>query len=172
MKGPTVGIIAALFANAGCERGAQVATLQLAVDSLRAAIDSSDTRISSIEYDQILGSGWTYQRARLYDPQTGRFSQTDPIGIAGGMNGYGFAGRDPINFSDPFGLCPPADNITGPHCNVIVKGLFPNVSTGANRIGCTAARLGKTVASWREVARSEIDVIGAVFDFHGRGRVG
>ena len=53
------------------------------------------------------GSGWTYQRARLYDPQTtGRFSQTDPIGIAGGMNGYGFAGQDPINFSDPLGLCP------------------------------------------------------------------
>lgn len=30
----------------------------------------------------------------------------DPIGIAGGLNVYGFAGGDPINFSDPFGLCP------------------------------------------------------------------
>jgi hypothetical protein len=28
----------------------------------------------------------------------------DPIGIAGGLNLYGFAGGDPINFSDPFGL--------------------------------------------------------------------
>ncbi len=34
------------------------------------------------------------------------FTQTDPIGIAGGLNTYGYAGGDPINFSDPFGLCP------------------------------------------------------------------
>jgi hypothetical protein len=26
--------------------------------------------------------------------------------LAGGLNLYGFAGGDPINFSDPFGLCP------------------------------------------------------------------
>jgi hypothetical protein len=30
----------------------------------------------------------------------------DPIGIAGGANVYGFAGGDPVNFSDPFGLWP------------------------------------------------------------------
>jgi hypothetical protein len=34
------------------------------------------------------------------------FTQEDPIGIAGGLNLYGYADGDPINFSDPFGLCP------------------------------------------------------------------
>ena len=34
------------------------------------------------------------------------FTQEDPIGLAGGLNLYGFAGGDPVNFSDPFGLCP------------------------------------------------------------------
>ncbi len=33
----------------------------------------------------------------------------DPEGLAGGLNLYGFANGDPVNFSDPFGLmeCPP-----------------------------------------------------------------
>jgi len=53
-------------------------------------------------------------RNRYYDPATGRFTQEDPIGLAGGLNLYGFAGGDPINFSDPFGLCPP--ELTGRPC--------------------------------------------------------
>jgi hypothetical protein len=32
------------------------------------------------------------------------FTQIDPIGLRGGLNLYGFAGGDPVNFSDPFGL--------------------------------------------------------------------
>jgi len=35
------------------------------------------------------------------------YTQQDPIGLAGGLNLYGFAAGDPVNFSDPFGLCPP-----------------------------------------------------------------
>lgn len=49
-------------------------------------------------------SGLMYRRNRYYDPKQGRFTQEDPIGLAGGNNLYGFAGGDPINFSDPFGL--------------------------------------------------------------------
>lgn len=37
------------------------------------------------------------------------YTQQDPIGIAGGLNLYGFARGDPINFSDPFGLDPCED---------------------------------------------------------------
>jgi RHS repeat-associated protein len=55
---------------------------------------------------QLDASGKMYMRNRYYDPGTGRFTQEDPVGLAGGMNLYGFAGGDPVNFSDPFGLCP------------------------------------------------------------------
>jgi RHS repeat-associated protein len=51
-------------------------------------------------------SGQMYRRNRYYDPASGRFTQEDPIGLAGGLNAYGFAGGDPVNFGDPFGLCP------------------------------------------------------------------
>ena len=56
------------------------------------------------------GSGLLYMRNRYYDPKQGRFTQEDPIGLAGGLNLYGYANGDPVNFSDPFGLCPPQDN--------------------------------------------------------------
>ena len=51
--------------------------------------------------------GTMYMRNRYYDPATGQFTQTDPIGIAGGLNSYGFANGDPVTYSDPYGLCPP-----------------------------------------------------------------
>jgi RHS repeat-associated protein len=51
-------------------------------------------------------SGFRYMRNRYYDPLTGRFTQEDPSGLAGGLNLYGFAAGDPINFGDPFGLGP------------------------------------------------------------------
>jgi RHS repeat-associated protein len=51
-------------------------------------------------------SGQIYMRNRYYDPGTGRFTQEDPIGLSGGLNVYGFAAGDPVNHSDPFGLCP------------------------------------------------------------------
>jgi uncharacterized protein RhaS with RHS repeats len=35
----------------------------------------------------------------------GLLTQEDPIGLAGGLNLYGYAGGDPVNFSDPLGLC-------------------------------------------------------------------
>ena len=45
-----------------------------------------------------------YVRNRWYDPRTHRFMTQDPIGLKGGINPYAFAGNDPINYRDPFGL--------------------------------------------------------------------
>ncbi|MBI3723852.1 RHS repeat-associated core domain-containing protein, partial [bacterium] len=40
------------------------------------------------------GSPLVYFRARYYDPETGRFTSRDPIGILGGINLYGFCGNN------------------------------------------------------------------------------
>jgi RHS repeat-associated protein len=60
----------------------------------------------SLLTDKADASGQLYRRNRYYDPGTGRFTQEDPIGLAGGLNVYGFADGDPVNFADPFGTCP------------------------------------------------------------------
>lgn len=49
-------------------------------------------------------AGTNYRRNRYYDPGTGRFTQEDPIGLAGGANSYGYAGGDPVSNGDPLGL--------------------------------------------------------------------
>ncbi|HEX6373279.1 MAG TPA: RHS repeat-associated core domain-containing protein [Longimicrobium sp.] len=49
-------------------------------------------------------SGQMYRRNRYYDPATGQFTQPDPIGLAGGLNAYGFAAGDPVSYDDPYGL--------------------------------------------------------------------
>ncbi len=68
----------------------------------------------SLVQDKKDGTGLMYMRNRYYDPQSGQFTQEAPIGLAGGLNLYGFAGGDPVNFSDPFGLCRDANGNTLP----------------------------------------------------------
>ena len=50
---------------------------------------------------------------RYYDPETGGYLRRDPIGLAGGMNPYGYAGSNPLAVIDPLGLEPmqPYENL-------------------------------------------------------------
>jgi RHS repeat-associated protein len=41
---------------------------------------------------------------RDYDPSTGRYLQSDPIGLNGGLSTYGYAGQNPLLNVDPLGL--------------------------------------------------------------------
>src|SRR5690349_4362348 len=50
--------------------------------------------------------GMYYYKARIYSPTLGRFLQTDPSGLQGGMNIYGYVGNNPISTTDPDGMRP------------------------------------------------------------------
>ena len=45
-----------------------------------------------------------YYKARMYDPATGRFLQTDPIGMKDDLDLYAYVGEDPVDGVDTSGL--------------------------------------------------------------------
>lgn len=51
-------------------------------------------------------SGLDMTRTRAYSPAQGRFINRDPLEEFAGTNLYAYVNNQPINFSDPSGLCP------------------------------------------------------------------
>ena len=55
-------------------------------------------------YDKETGLHYNYFRD--YDPSIGRYIQSDPIGLRGGLSTYGYSHQNPIKFIDPDGRNP------------------------------------------------------------------
>ena len=90
---------------------------------------SCNLRLPGQYFDQETNLHYNYFRD--YDPAIGRYIQSDPIGLAGGVNTYAYVRNNPLRWIDPFGLdvtmtCRPvaafgAVGMSSPvHCAVIV----------------------------------------------------
>jgi RHS repeat-associated protein len=76
-------------------------TIDLA-DNYHRVLTGIDEWWGKVATENADGSGLLYRRHRTMN--SGQFTQEDPIGLAGGLNAYGFAAGDRVNYSDPFGL--------------------------------------------------------------------
>lgn len=61
-----------------------------------------DLRYPGQRYDAATGLNYNYFRD--YDPATGRYAESDPIGLRGGISTYGYATQSPLTAMDPTGL--------------------------------------------------------------------
>ena len=79
--------------------------MEITVDTIE-----NNLRFAGARIDPETGLHYNYHC--YYDPATGRYLTTDPIGLEGGINPYVYVLNNPVNFVDPLGLDP--------------KNLFPN----------------------------------------------
>lgn len=61
-----------------------------------------DMRFPGQRYDA--ASGLNYNYFRDYEPGSGRYVESDPIGLIGGISTYGYVGANPFKWADPKGL--------------------------------------------------------------------
>ena len=80
-------------------------------------------------------TGLYYYKSRVYAPALGQFLQTDPIGYDGGMNLYAYVGGDPVNLTDPMGLCGGAADSDPTPCGVQGVEVDSNPFAGLNYRG-------------------------------------
>ena len=66
------------------------------------AVDSPEE--NACFYDDSVSGPTHYNYFRSYQPTQGRYTQFDPIGLAGGLNPYQYAGSNPLSNIDPNGL--------------------------------------------------------------------
>jgi RHS repeat-associated protein len=66
-------------------------------------------------------TGLNYNYFRDYEPTTGRYVESDPVGLIGGPSTYAFESSSPLVWSDPLGLAPRKLDPNGEECKALAR---------------------------------------------------
>lgn len=86
-----------------CERGFELPRAGRCAQGKTRSIGEGAIRVLPGQYFDA-ETGTFYDYFRDYDPQTGRYLQSDPIGLLGGINPYDYTNGNPVTRRDPLGL--------------------------------------------------------------------
>lgn len=108
-------------------------------------------RYTGMERDE--ETGLEYHSARYYLPWLGRWLNSDPIGIGGGINVYAYVRNNPIILNDPSGQDPPDDGY--PPVVSDTSPTFRQLSTSHFGLNLNLSRPIATFAGNIQIAESE-----------------
>jgi RHS repeat-associated protein len=108
-----------------------------------------DLRFPGQQYDSATGLNYNYFRD--YDASTGRYVQSDPIGLAGGVSTYGYVAGNSLSRIDPRGL-----DVIGIHTNTTSEG--PKSEHAWIGIYDDSGNLRMTIGAWKKTHRAVIGV--------------
>jgi RHS repeat-associated protein len=106
-------------------------------------------------------SGLNYNYFRDYDPTTGRYVESDPIGLAGGINTYIYGLDDPVGNSDESGLLVPPPEVVSTVA-AILSGRPPKVP-GLYACNARCARFRCNVLTLAVLRRSTATELAAIW---------
>ncbi len=112
-----------------------------------AAQTGTASRENACCYDESTSGELFYNLNRYYDPATGRYITSDPIGLEGGINTYAYVENNPLRFVDPSGL---AKNTVEAYCIRYGPAACAEAGQAETSAAMRAARAAKKGAKQKE----------------------
>ncbi|MGO1003306.1 RHS repeat-associated core domain-containing protein [Lysobacter sp. CA196] len=105
-----------------------------------------DLRFAGQQFDAV--SSTHYNMFRDYDPSIGRYLQSDPIGLQGGLNTYTYVSGSPLMWSDPMGLLQWEETDTQKLWGAVARGASMATYPGDVQHPYDPGTLGRTGVDW------------------------